>query len=607
MACCTEYQTECLKVVNIGYLKKFIGKYIQKSDGNTYVISTTKDDSYCPTYTELTNGSLVPYWSEETNPINDTDGVVVNRVASGTGANYGGTQLVNQSDLSVRYTRVSGLTISAAKTSGFDGCKSGETSISYTIGYTRYTTSMNGCTTNKKTTSTGKTVNNDCASLTPHTSFSDVTATCTSYKIGTNPTEEERCDNFFLGISFRNSEFPSNTVVICQDGSTGSYSEEKPNSTREEKVRLEVIPSPRGLVVKSCDNVSKNISLVGTLVYNEYKTFYWVDCNGNVDRTREQERMTGSEKEKSAGSTSSTISNTSGCCSGTSTATKVLTLTYSGLSESRTFSAICEGCEDDPSCSSGGVCCKIIGPGTVGCQTTTPLSYRVGDCGEPEYCKAVIVDGGVHPGTLEEEDLPATGSSPSYDSSYVDESSKFVIEVYDGVPASWMPTQGSMTPPPAGITPQVYSSDTTVSDLRFSWAGPSSSEKIIETVENPYSDYGWTKQDYFNHSRCVAARLQWEYLGSDPATRPPCMDVEGCNFKYYTDNCSSPGSYPGDLCCNQDYDHTPEMMKNLTSLGYKLGQNNSGKRRVIYIYWVPADAVTYKDCPSAVNIIRQAG
>ena len=603
MACCTEYQTECLKVVNIGYLKKFIGKYIQKSDGNPYVISTTKDDSYCPTYTELTNGSLVPYWSEETNPINDTDGVVVNRVASGTGANYGGTQLVNQSDLSVRYTRVSGLTISAAKTSGFDGCKSGETSISYTIGYTRYTTSMNGCTTNKKTTSTGKTVNNDCAGLTPHTSFSDVTATCTSYKIGTNPTEEERCDNFFLGISFRNSEFPSNTVVICQDGSTGSYSEEKPNSTREEKVRLKVIPSPSGLVVKSCDNVSKNISLVGTLVYNEYKTFYWVDCNGNVDRTREQERMTGSEKEKSAGSTSSTISNTSGCCSGTSTATKVLTLTYSGLSESRTFSAICEGCEDDPSCSSGGTCCKIIGPSVVGCQTITPISYRVGDCGEPEYCKAAIVDGQAHPG------VPKAGTHnlPEYqkfaDSSYVDNTARFVIEVYNDVPDSWVVDEDtpSTYPPPAGITPVVYYSH---EPQRYSWAGPDSSDKIVITQESSY--YGGTKESFFNHSRCVAARLQWEYLGSDPATRPPCLNVEGCNYTYY-ENCPSPGYVPGDLCCSQDYDHTEAMMANLTSMVYSIGENNTGKRRAIYLYWMPLDAKTYKDCPSAINIFEQLG
>ena len=100
MPCCIEYQNECNKVVTVGYLKQFTNNSILLDDGTYYVIRDSRGDGYCPTYGELTNGSIVPYASEETNWKDNVDGILI-----GNGSSYRGTQLVRQEDLSLVYTR----------------------------------------------------------------------------------------------------------------------------------------------------------------------------------------------------------------------------------------------------------------------------------------------------------------------------------------------------------------------------------------------------------------------------------------------------------------------------------------------------------------------
>ena len=50
-------QTECLRIITIGYLKNFIGDLIKDSNGNVVHINEDakpdfSNDSYCPTYSE---------------------------------------------------------------------------------------------------------------------------------------------------------------------------------------------------------------------------------------------------------------------------------------------------------------------------------------------------------------------------------------------------------------------------------------------------------------------------------------------------------------------------------------------------------------------------
>ena len=106
------------------------------SNGSTISITRT-DDTYCPTYSELTGGTIIQTWKQGTTPNGDRDGITVNSTSLATSAAYAANQLVDQRDLGLKYTRYSGLTISLGKTS-FSEC-SDSTTVSYNHKYTRYT------------------------------------------------------------------------------------------------------------------------------------------------------------------------------------------------------------------------------------------------------------------------------------------------------------------------------------------------------------------------------------------------------------------------------------------------------------------------------------
>ena len=106
-------QTECYRVVTIGYLKSFIGTNVQNSaNGSTISISRT-DDTYCHTYSELTGGTIIQTWSQGNTPNGDRDGITVNSAAV-LGGNYANNQLVDQRDLGLKYTRFKSFSVSSA-------------------------------------------------------------------------------------------------------------------------------------------------------------------------------------------------------------------------------------------------------------------------------------------------------------------------------------------------------------------------------------------------------------------------------------------------------------------------------------------------------------
>ena len=583
MACCTEYQTECLKVVNIAYLNSFIGANIQNSSGvavqaNLNALTPEKRrNDYCPTYAELTANTgtiLIPKWSQNpTTPRDDTDGIVIL-------GSYTNDQVVRQQDLMVRYTRFNSLSISSDKTSGLSECGD-SANLTLTYDYVRHSKYMNGeCIVESESAKT----NGACSDITWKSIYGSV-ADCSVYSIGKNGSfsANSRTDRISATTTFRTAAKNSNSIDITQKALTGSYESYVSGWTTPTGIKTgSCVASPSSKKIESCYGGVVAINAVGT--YDIYGKFKWVDSCGKVYENTQDKKMSSGETPLSQ---TYTFAYSKDCkeLDDDYTETKELTISYGGQSCSHTFTATCVSCKEPPKPED---CCKVFGSTTIYCSGST--TYRIAECGEPEECHGVIVDGGVHP-------VDAGGSSPDYDTSYVNASAKFIVEVYNNASAAEMNISQSedfskvFTRNPD----EIYSSTT-----RFDTnVGP------VSTEESNY--YGWGKEKYFNYSRCTAAQMQWEAAGSKPEDKPACMcDGCKCNWSYYETHCPNPKPSSTDVCCKQDYDHSPAAMENLISIGYKIKANNTGADRVIVVWWVPPGVTDHRSCPSALNIFPQS-
>jgi hypothetical protein len=285
-------QKECYRVVTIGYLKNFIGTLIQDSSNgsvkyvNLNALSAEKRrDDYCPTYSELTSNSLVQTWNPGSTPNGDRDGIVVSSSAI-LGGNYASNQLVDQKDLSLKYTRFSGLTISLGKTS-FSACGD-STSVSYSHKYVRSTKEMGNCPASRPityTTSTADTSDTACGEITWHDSPGSVT-NCNTYTIGQNGTAfsaASRSLSVQATVVFRGTTLSSNTVSMTQLERGGGY--DVPVSTRTTYTGITAYGGDPTNV--GCDGGT--CYATATAYYDLYETRKWKDICGNVfnDKTKE--------------------------------------------------------------------------------------------------------------------------------------------------------------------------------------------------------------------------------------------------------------------------------------------------------------------------------
>lgn len=217
-------QTECYKVVTIGYLKTFISGLIQNSSGEEVKISSSYDDTLCPTYSQLTGGTIIQNGSTKSNPHNDVDGIVVNSTCLATGAAYAANQLVDRKDLSVIYTRYNSLSISAGKTE-LSECGD-NTSFTYTNSYTRYTKSMNSsCATASTNTATTSTTTAPSSYASSNSAFVITTAGALTVDKNSSSTGQAnaRTTNITASVSFRGSNKTSNSVSVTQKALTGAW------------------------------------------------------------------------------------------------------------------------------------------------------------------------------------------------------------------------------------------------------------------------------------------------------------------------------------------------------------------------------------------------
>jgi len=205
--------------VNIGYLKTFVGNLVQNST-NGSPITIVGDDRYCPTYRELTNGSIIQNWQQGSTPHTDRDGIVVSTTCSNNGLAYAQNQNVDQRDLSLRYTRFNNLSI----TSSYSGLSECGDSKPLTVNY-KYTRTNKFMNSSCSVTSTSTTEDSNCSELTWHATYG--TANCTTYTIGKNGTisAASRSDNVYSDVTFRGTNHRSNTLTMQQNALSGDYTQ----------------------------------------------------------------------------------------------------------------------------------------------------------------------------------------------------------------------------------------------------------------------------------------------------------------------------------------------------------------------------------------------
>ena len=132
------------QVVTIDYLKTFVNGVVS--------VNTTKSDSYCPTYAELTGGTLVQNYSTGSNPTNHTPGISIPSCSVDVG--YNDNQLVTRQDLKLLWYVLQSVDVSASPTT--ISCCGGSSTLSTTAYFKLHT--KNEDETIKETTNKSVTV-----------------------------------------------------------------------------------------------------------------------------------------------------------------------------------------------------------------------------------------------------------------------------------------------------------------------------------------------------------------------------------------------------------------------------------------------------------------
>ena len=218
MASCCPGVTECKHLITIGFLQVFIGSDLQDENGNTMSVSHPNGTAYCPTYSELTGGTLIHNWKQGTTPNGDRDGIII-------GGSYASNECVRREDLSMKYTRFKSLGLTASPSS-IDAC-SGCSTLSVSHLYNRYTKVLNDDCESAKTPSVSSTTDTASGEVTYTSSNNVFTISGNTVCVGkNNPNNNGRSNSrsttITAKITFRGSNKTA-TATITQAGLTGEY------------------------------------------------------------------------------------------------------------------------------------------------------------------------------------------------------------------------------------------------------------------------------------------------------------------------------------------------------------------------------------------------
>ena len=324
-------QNECNHIITFGYLKTFVNGLIQNSsDGSVRNVdwsslpSSAQTDTYCPTYAQLTEGYIVQNYSAGESPNVNTDGIII-------GGSYDGNQCVKQEDLSLKYTRFSGLTISS-DSSNIDKC-GGSVTLSYTHKYNVTTKTMKDCTTSSASTSTTAAVSDtvDGELVWSKGSNQEGVLSYPTFSMSKNGTTEStaRYTDIKATVHFRGSNNNSNTIRITQNGITGSYSV----LSRTYNVATGLTAYRISSETFGCNGGTYSANAIGK--YDIHKVYKWKnDCDDVFDdKTTDVIDGTGSVTLPTQNGTFSSKSCPTLNCADSA----VLTFTWSGFTDVVTF------------------------------------------------------------------------------------------------------------------------------------------------------------------------------------------------------------------------------------------------------------------------------
>ena len=362
--CCTG-QTECNHIITIGYLKSFIGTDIKNAGGVTVYVNTTQPDSYVPTYSELTSGTLIPQFVDGGNGRwhSSIDGITV----KGT---YASNQNVKQEDLVLTYTRINSFSVSAGKTSFSECADSTNVCATYTL--TKTIKQMNSSCTVTSTTSTNSdttckmSFSTNCNWLSLSTCSSNC-VTASAEKNGTWSSSQRSC-TVTASLTYKGTNY-SDSVTITQRPLTGSYS-----VYEGRHYTGTVITDHDALTQNTCTGATVTASATA-YYYDRYK---WKDSCNEVYEYNYDDRY-GSE---AAGSDSYTFAPVY-CPTESQTDSYTMTIIYQGHSDSITFYQVCyqecETCEDYityGSCNGTASVGECGGEVTVSCEMPATIHHK---------------------------------------------------------------------------------------------------------------------------------------------------------------------------------------------------------------------------------------
>ena len=361
MACCSEIQNECNKLVTIDYLKSFIKSgstyLIQDSSGNgvdvnlNALAAANRRDDYCPTYGELTGGSLIPNWSQGSSPNGDQDGIVINSTCTSQSAAYANNQEVIQRDLSVRWTRFSSFSISVSE-SNISEC-GGSSDVCYSHSYTRYSKQMNNsCEITSGSTAATDTTDSEVTLTTSNFgTFGNWNNHCKTLTIPKNGSisSTTRTTNVRGSVSFRNGGAGS-VLPITQSALTGSY------SVAYSSYNSTTAVTAAANTVTSFDCAGGSFSASGTRYYDVHTLYQWKDSCGvvyPVSTVTPQDRIT-STGSSSMGTKNGSFTALNPCdYTNVKTVSSGLTFSENGYSATVNFTQNCTGQKNNPNYGTG--------------------------------------------------------------------------------------------------------------------------------------------------------------------------------------------------------------------------------------------------------------
>ena len=334
---CSDFQTECLRVVTIGYLKSFIGSEVHSSVDDTPLYVNYSGDTYCPTYSELTGGTFIQTWQEGSTPNGDRDGIVINATWAGGSSGYSANQLVDQRDLSMKYTRFLSFTVSSD--AGDIGQCGGDKNVSYVHQYTRYNKFMNTSCVIDTTSDVADDSANEEVNWTgcDWISVNQSSLVASAARQPETRTAPSRCCGVIGQIIFRSAAH-SDTTNICQEALNGYWV-----LSGRAYTNITVTASTTSPI----DCNGGDFSLTGTGYF--YDRYYWKDNCNTEYLTEPFDDRSGDED---AGTTSGSFPECD-CCEQECNDSITLTLDYHGIFGSYTFTQNCPLCPDDPECGGG--------------------------------------------------------------------------------------------------------------------------------------------------------------------------------------------------------------------------------------------------------------